>query len=66
MNTLSKTWIGKKCKLVVEGLNKEQFYYTALILDINGKLLTIQDKYNEKMTFNTDRILQINEIKEDA
>lgn len=64
MNTLNKAWIGKRCAIVIKGLNEEKFYYTALVLDINESLITIEDKFKEIITFNIDRVIQINELKD--
>jgi len=63
---LDRTWIGKRCTIVAEGLNPQiKLYYTALVLDIDeNNLITIKDKFNETVTFNTNRIIQISEIKE--
>jgi hypothetical protein len=62
---MDKTWIGKRCAIVAEGLNPQvKLYYTALVLDIdNNDLITIKDKFDEIVTFNTNRIIQISEIK---
>jgi len=62
---LDKTWIGKRCTIIAEGLNPEvKLFYTALILDIDdNNLITIKDKFNEIVTFNIRRIIQISEIK---
>lgn len=62
---MDKTWIGKRCTIIAEGLNPEvKLFYTALILDIDdNNLITIKDKFNEIVTFNIRRIIQISEIK---
>ena len=62
---MDKTWIGKRCTIIAEGLNPEvKLFYTALILDIDdNNLITIKDKFNEIVTFNISRIIQISEIK---
>jgi hypothetical protein len=62
---MDKIWIGKRCTIIAEGLNPEvKLYYTALVLDIDdNNLITIKDKFNEIVTFNTSRIIQISEIQ---
>ena len=63
---MDKTWIGKRCAIVAEGLDKStKLFYTALILDIDdNNLITFKDRYNEIITFNVNRIIQITEIKD--
>ena len=62
---MDKTWKGKRCKIIAEGIDPAvKLYYTALILDIDDNHITIKDKFNETITLNINRILQINEIKE--
>lgn len=64
---MDRTWIGKRCTIVAEGLNPRiKLYYTALVLDIDNDngLITIKDKFDEHVTLNINRIIQINEIRE--
>ena len=60
-----REWINKQCKIFVKDLLSDGriLHYTCTVISVSAdeKFITIIDKMGEKITLNTDSIIQIKE-----